>query len=65
MISHAHFYFNSSDEGHQDSYRNNCPTLDATQVCRVDNVDIRHRFMPPIGAEGNAFVLSVLLEEQS
>jgi hypothetical protein len=54
VISHAHFYFNSSDEGAQRDFAKDCPTLMPEDVCQIDDTDITHALMPPIGAEGSS-----------
>lgn len=54
MVSHAHFYFNSSDPNAQKRFGKDCSTLDTSQVCEIDDEDITHNLMPPIGAEGSS-----------
>jgi beta-glucanase (GH16 family) len=51
-ISHAHFYFNSSDPSVKKRFiSKQCPIFDVTKVCKVEN-DITIALMPPAGAEG-------------
>lgn len=54
VVSHAHFYFNSSAPERQQAYASGCSAFDATQVCRVDDNDITHALMPPVGTEGSS-----------
>lgn len=52
-ISHAHFYFNSSNAKARQSSAKLCPSFNATQVCVInDNTTVA--LMPPLGSAGSS-----------
>jgi beta-glucanase (GH16 family) len=52
-ISHAHFYFNSSDSTIARQFSKACSTFDSSQVCTIKD-DISIALMPSTGGQGSS-----------